>query len=75
MFSTVQDTVTETAAKMETLDTLVKMSGKVPGVGGDDEDLESLNSLEMTMTPPSPEVIKKSRMVNKRVTLNVGGSR
>ena len=75
MFSTVQDTVTETAAKMETVDTLVKMSGKVPGVGGDDEDLESLNSLEMTMTPPSPEVIKKSRMVNKRVTLNVGGSR
>ena len=67
--------MTETAAKMETLDTLVKMSGKVPGVGGDDEDLESLNSLEMTMTPPSPEVIKKSRMVNKRVTLNVGGSR
>ena len=75
MFSTVQDTVTETAAKMETVDTLVKMSGKVPGVGGDDEDLESLNSLEMTMTPPSPEVIKKSRMVNKRVILNVGGSR
>ena len=75
MFSTVQDTVTETAAKMETVDTLVKMSGKVPGVGGDDEDLESLNSLEITMTPPSPEVIKKSRMVNKRVTLNVGGSR
>ena len=75
MFSTVQDTVTETATKMETVDTLVKMSGKVPGVGGDDEDLESLNSLEMTMTPPSPEVIKKSRMVNKRVTLNVGGSR
>ena len=75
MFSTVQDTVTETAAKMETVDTLVKISGKVPGVGGDDEDLESLNSLEMTMTPPSPEVIKKSRMVNKRVTLNVGGSR
>ena len=67
--------MTETAAKMETVDTLVKMSGKVPGVGGDDEDLESLNSLEMTMTPPSPEVIKKSRMVNKRVTLNVGGSR
>ena len=65
----------ETAAKMETVDTLVKMSGKVPGVGGDDEDLESLNSLEITMTPPSPEVIKKSRMVNKRVTLNVGGSR
>ena len=75
MFSTVQDTVTETAAKMETVDTLVKISGKVPGVGGDDEDLESLNSLEMTMTPPSPEVIKKSRMVNKRVILNVGGSR
>ena len=75
MFSTVQDTVTETAAKMETVDTLVKMSGKVPGVGGDDEDLESLNSLEITMTPPSPEVIKKSRMVNKRVILNVGGSR
>ena len=75
MFSTVQDTVTETATKMETVDTLVKMSGKVPGVGGDDEDLESLNSLEITMTPPSPEVIKKSRMVNKRVTLNVGGSR
>ena len=75
MFSTVQDTVTETAAKMETVDTLVKMSGKVPGVGGDDEDLESLNSLEITVTPPSPEVIKKSRMVNKRVTLNVGGSR
>ena len=67
--------MTETAAKMETVDTLVKMSGKVPGVGGDDEDLESLNSLEITMTPPSPEVIKKSRMVNKRVTLNVGGSR
>ena len=75
MFSTVQDTVTETAAKMETVDTLVKMSGKVPGVGEDDEDLESLNSLEITVTPPSPEVIKKSRMVNKRVTLNVGGSR
>ena len=75
MFSTVQDTVTETAAKMETVDTLVKISGKVPGVGGDDEDLESLNSLEMTMTPPSPEVIKKSRMINKRVILNVGGSR
>ena len=75
MFSTVQDTVTETAAKMETVDTLVKMSGKVPGVGGDDEDLESLNSLEITMTPPSPEVIKKSRMINKRVILNVGGSR
>ena len=67
--------MTETAVKMETVDTLVKMSGKVPGVGGDDEDLESLNSLEMTMTPPSPEVIKKSRMVNKRVILNVGGSR
>ena len=67
--------MTETATKMETVDTLVKMSGKVPGVGGDDEDLESLNSLEMTMTPPSPEVIKKSRMVNKRVILNVGGSR
>ena len=67
--------MTETAAKMETVDTLVKISGKVPGVGGDDEDLESLNSLEMTMTPPSPEVIKKSRMINKRVILNVGGSR
>ena len=67
--------MTETAGKMETVDTLVKMSGKVPGVGGDDEDLESLNSLEITMTPPSPEVIKKSRMVNKRVILNVGGSR
>ena len=67
--------MTETTSKMETLETLIKMSGKVPGVGGGEDDLESLTSLEVTMTAPSPEVIKKSRTVNKRVTLNVGGSR
>ena len=67
--------MTETTSKMEAVETLIKMSGKVPGVAGGEDDLESLTSLEVTMTPPSPEVIKKSRNVNKRVTLNVGGSR
>ena len=67
--------MTETTSKMEAVETLIKMSGKVPGVAGGEDDLESLTSLEVTMTPPSPEVIKKSRNVNKRVTLNVGGPR
>ena len=82
----VQDRVIETQAKMADIENLIKMTGKLDM----DNDLDSLNSLELTHSIPSQEVgfrcvtivlynffkvIMKSRLINKRVTLNVGGVR
>ena len=85
----VQDLVTGTSAKMGSLETLIKMTGKLDIM---DNDMDSVTSLELTHTIPSTEVrillllvvtfnnvflkvINKSRIINKRVTLNVGGVR
>ena len=66
MFSDVQETVMETVSRLEAVETLVRA----------EEDAESLNSVDTASnTPPSPDVISRSRRVNKRVTINVGGVR
>ena len=49
----VQDLVTETSAKMGSLETLIKMTGKLDIM---DNDLDSVTSLELTHTIPSTEV-------------------
>ena len=48
----VQDTVMETASWMEVIEALVKMTGSLEM----ENDLESITSLELTQTIPSPEV-------------------
>ena len=66
VFSDVQETVMETVSRLEAVETLVRA----------EEDAESLNSVDTASnTPPSPAVISRSRRVNKRVTINVGGVR
>ena len=82
----VQDRVMETGDRMGSLETMIRMTGKLDM----DNDMDSVNSLELTKTIPSKEVciywvdladyfmfqvIMKSRLINKRVTLNVGGVR
>ena len=48
----VQDRVMETSVKMGDIEALIKMSGKLDM----DNDLDSVNSLELTHTVPSQEV-------------------
>ena len=50
----VQDLVTETSAKMGSLETLIKMTGKLDIM---DNDMDSVTSLELTHTIPSTEVV------------------
>ena len=53
MTTLVQDLVTETSAKMGSLESLIKMTGKLDIM---DNDLDSVTSLELTHTIPSAEV-------------------
>merc|ERR1712241_1627279 len=69
-FSKVEDTLTETVVKMENVERMMRLSGAEAG-----QDEESLHSLDLANSIPSPEIIKQSRRVNRRVTLNVGGVR
>ena len=65
-----EDTLTETVVKMENVERMLRLSGAEA-----EQDDESLHSLDLANSIPSPEIIKQSRRVNRRVTLNVGGVR
>ena len=74
-FVSVQESLAEARQKLEQLEVLMN-----PGVRGNfifstaDDDIESMFSLPEHQAP-DPYIIKKSRLLNKRVILNVGGVR
>ena len=58
------------AYHLENVERMLRLSGAEA-----EQDDESLHSLDLANSIPSPEIIKQSRRVNRRVTLNVGGVR
>ena len=74
-FANVQESLTDARQKLEQLEVLMN-----PGARGNiifssaEDDVESMYSIPEHQVP-DPFIIKKSRLLNKRVILNVGGVR